>query len=100
MTDCSVINKEMLENPIKIKIKDDSLDFLSARQLAQQAAKEVAAEPMLLAWYDSMSGRFSPNVTCCSDKKPGWLVYAETRGGNVTIDINEEQYIFVFTDMS
>lgn len=52
---------------------------------------------MLLAWYDRKRGRFSPNVVCCSERKPGWVVYAESRGGNITIDINDESYVFIYT---
>ena len=51
---------------------------------------------MLLAWYDQGAGRFSPQVTCCSDDKPAWLVYAESRGGDLVIDINGESYVFVY----
>jgi hypothetical protein len=53
---------------------------------------------MLLGWCDATSGRFSPNVTCCSEDKPAWIVYAETRGGNLTIDINDEKYVFIYCD--
>ena len=44
---------------------------------------------MLLAWYDRGAGTFSPRVTCCGDDKPAWLIYAESRGGDLIIDINE-----------
>ena len=51
---------------------------------------------MLLAWYDRGAGTFSPQVTCCGDDKPAWLIYAESRGGDLVIDINEEAYVFVY----
>ena len=51
---------------------------------------------MLLAWYDRGAGAFSPQVTCCGDAKPAWLIYAESRGGDLVIDINEEAYVFVY----
>ena len=51
---------------------------------------------MLLAWYDRGAGQFSPQVTCCGDAKPTWLIYAESRGGDLVIDINEEAYVFVY----
>jgi len=87
----------LLKNPINVK-RGDVLGFYSAKLRADQIAKESAENPILLAWYDSRSDRFSPDVTCCSEEKPGWLVYAETRGGNITIDINDKQYIFVYGD--
>jgi hypothetical protein len=54
---------------------------------------------MLLAWYEAKSGRFSPAVECCSETKPGWLVYAESRGGNIAIDINDQEYVFVYREV-
>ena len=51
---------------------------------------------MLLAWYDRDAGAFSPQAPCCTDDKPGWLVYAESRGGDLVIDLNREAYVFVY----
>jgi hypothetical protein len=51
---------------------------------------------MLLAWYNGGTGAFSPQVPCCGDDRPGWLIYAESRGGNLVIDINDEAYVFVY----
>ena len=76
------------------------LDFGQAREVADQKARELGAEPMLLAWYEAKSGKFSPPVECCSEKKPGWIVYAESRGGTITIDINDEEYVFIYLDAS
>jgi hypothetical protein len=53
---------------------------------------------MLLAWFDKKNGRFSPPVECCGDEKPAWIIYAESRGGNITIDINQEAYVFIYLD--
>ena len=53
---------------------------------------------MLLSWYDAGTGRFSPDVECCSEEKPGWVVYAESRGAGITVDINDEQFVFIYRD--
>lgn len=97
MTTCSMVSKDMLVNPVSIHI-DKNLHFESARLIADQRAKELAGDPMLLGWYEAKSGKFSPNVECCSEHKPGWIVYAESRGANITIDINNEAYIFIYRD--
>jgi hypothetical protein len=55
---------------------------------------------MLLAWYEKKTGRYSPPVECCGKEKPSWVVYAESRGGNITIDINKEEYVFIYADAS
>lgn len=95
MADCIPLTKEMLKDPIRLEAAGE-LDFARAKALADQRAKELALEPMLLAWYSRSTGEFSPQVTCCRDDKPAWLTYAESRGGNLVIDINEETYVFVY----
>jgi hypothetical protein len=51
---------------------------------------------MLLSWYQGKSGESYPNLECGSDDRPAWVVYAESRGGNLTIDINAGQYVFIY----
>jgi hypothetical protein len=96
MTGCIPLSREMLRDPIDIGVADVPLDFARARAIAEARSRELGADPMLLAWYDRGAGKFSPQVTCCSDDKPGWLVYAESRGGDLVIDINGEAYVFVY----
>jgi hypothetical protein len=96
---CEVLTRDVLTNPVLIH-EVRPLDFGQAREIADQKARELVADPMLLAWYEAKSGKFSPPVECCSETKPGWLVYAESRGGTITIDINNEEYIFIYLDAS
>lgn len=96
MDGCIPLSREMLRDPIDVGVADARLDFARARAIAEARARQEAADPMLLAWYDRGAGNFSPQVTCCSDDKPAWLVYAESRGGDLVIDINNEAYVFVY----
>jgi hypothetical protein len=86
----------MLKDPVHLRVADETLDFSRARALADRRAREQGGEPMLLAWYNRHTGEFSPQVTCCRDDKPAWLTYAESRGGDLVIDINDEAYVFVY----
>jgi hypothetical protein len=86
----------MLRNPIEVRVEDDGLDFVNAKAAADREAGKRSGDPMLLAWYDGRTGKFSPQVTCCGEDKPAWLIYAESRGGKMVIDINDEDYIFVY----
>jgi hypothetical protein len=96
MADCMLLTREMLKDPIDLGVPDGPLDLVRARALAEARARQEAPEPMLLAWYDRDTGAFSPQVTCCGDAKPAWLIYAESRGGDLVIDINQEAYVFVY----
>jgi hypothetical protein len=86
--------KNFLTNPIHIK--SESPDFKTAKQIATQKAKELCSDPMLLAWYDGKTGDYIPKTECGVGDKPAWIVYAESRGGDITIDINDEEYVFIY----
>ena len=96
MAGCTPLSREMLRNPIDVEVSGPLPDFSQARAIAEARARREAADPMLLAWYDRETGGFSPQVTCCGDDKPAWLIYAEPRGGDLVIDINREAYVFVY----
>lgn len=99
MATCCTLTKHMLPHAVSIRVDEPLTDLTAARRIADQKAAELASEPMLLAWYEAKSGRFSPAVECCSETKPGWLVYAESRGGNIAIDINDQEYVFVYREV-
>lgn len=96
MAECIVLRREMLKNPILVRADEGGLDWAGARKLADQEAQKKSADPMLLAWYNGRSGEFSPKVECCGEDKPAWLIYAESRGADIVIDINDEEYVFVY----
>jgi hypothetical protein len=96
MNDCIPLSREMLKDPIDVCLPDTPLDFSQARAIADQRAREAGGEIMLLAWYNGATGEFSPKVPCCGDDRPGWLIYAESRRGDLIIDINHEAYVFVY----
>ncbi len=99
-TRCAPVERSQLKDPIDVTAPSD-VDFSTAKEIADKKAKEVASSPMLLSWFDRRSGKFSPQVDFCEfNNRPVWLVFAESRGGDITIDINQEQYIFVYTDLS
>jgi len=81
---------------IEVKIDNPNLDFAEAKDMAKQKAKEICADPMLLSWYQGKTGESYPNLECGPGDKPAWIVYAESRGGDLIIDINEGQYVFIY----
>jgi hypothetical protein len=99
METCKTLEKGMLPNPVELKTDDVRLDFSSAKLMSDVKAHELMNRPMLMGWYNRSSGHFSPNVTCCSEDKPGWVVYAESRGGNLAVTVNDEQYVFIYADL-
>lgn len=99
MKSCEILTKSALTDPVLV-YREGPLDFAQAREIADEKARELGTDLMLLAWYEAKSGKFSPPVECCSETKPGWIVYAESRGGKITIDLNDEEYVFIYLDAS
>ena len=93
---CIPLRREMLVDPVDVAVEDPSLGFEEAKEIADRKAREISEDAMLIAWFDRQSGRLSPPVECGGKAKPAWLVYAETRGANIVIDVNRETYVFVY----
>lgn len=81
---------------IELKIDNPDLEFTEAKDIAKQTAKGVCDDPMLLSWYQGKTGESYPNLECGPGDKPAWIVYAESRDGDLTIDINDGQYVFIY----
>jgi hypothetical protein len=59
---CKILTREMLHLPIDVVVEDPAFDFFIAKKVADARVRQLADEPMLLAWYDRRSGEFSPKV--------------------------------------
>ena len=81
---------------VKITIDNPALDFAAAKDIAKQRAKEICDDPMLLSWYRGKTGESYPNLECGPGDKPAWIVYAESRGGDIIININQGLYVFIY----
>ena len=81
---------------LKIRTDDQNLDFANAKEIAKQKAKEVCDDPMLLSWYRGDTGESYPNTECGRGDQPAWVLYAESRGSDIAVDINTGQYIFLY----
>lgn len=84
---------------INITIDDPNLDFELARQQAKTKALAINRNAMQLAWYDQQAGKGFPDYDCGAGDRPPWQVFADSRGANLTIDINGGAYIFLYLMM-
>jgi hypothetical protein len=87
--------KYQLINPVKIKTNRSDLDFTAAQSMADEKVKSLCPDPVLVSWYDATTGESYPSA-CGRTRKPGWLDYAESRNCDITVDINDEQFIFIY----
>ncbi len=88
--------KKYLENPISLTIRNPEAGFEEIRKEALKKAQDISPDPILLAWYDGKTGKSVPANICTREDKPAWIVFAESRGADIVIDVNDETYIFMF----
>lgn len=81
---------------LRLTVEEPDLGFTRAKEIAKAAALERASDAMLLSWNDKVRGEFHPTVDCGGRPDPPWIVYAESRGANLTVDINDGDYTFLF----
>ena len=80
-----------------IQVEDPDLSFEKAQGAVLERAETYDSNPMLLAWFERKTGRHSPVVECNEEGgDPGWVTYGKSRGGNLSVNINHGEYIFVF----
>ena len=97
MSSCELPTSEMFNDAIHLYMGGGELTFEQAQRAAYSHAKSYSDDPLLLSWFDRKHGAYSPSIVeCCDRGQPSWLSYARSRGGKLTIDINDEDYIFVF----
>ena len=85
---------------IDLQIEDPDLDFEKAKDMAKQKARELRGETMLLSWNNKLTGEYYPSYECGDTDRPAWIVYAESRGANLTLRIYEGVYTFMFLKLS
>jgi hypothetical protein len=96
------LNPDIKDYPgdhIEIKIDNPELEFSEAKEFAKQRATACCDDPMLLSWYQSQTGASYPNMEGGPGDKPAWMTDAESRGGDLVIDINQGRYIFIFLSL-
>ena len=85
---------------VDLQIEDPDLDFEMAKDMAKQKSRELRGETMLLSWHNALTGEFYPTFDCGGSDQPAWIVYAESRGANLTLRINGGTYTFMFLKLS
>lgn len=83
--------------PIPLTMPDDP-SWGEARDKAYAYACKDDEDPMLMAWFDRDTGKFSPS--CCQCDLQGgaaWETYGRNHGGRLRISINGDRFVFIYT---
>jgi hypothetical protein len=82
-------------NHVKLSVNNKYLDIASATDIAKRKAMELSDDPMMLSWYCGKTGEYYPKTECGRSDKPAWIIFAESRGADIAININDGEYIFL-----
>ncbi len=81
---------------LSLKVDDPDLDLAAASALARQKARALDRNAMMLSYHSAKTGEFWPAYECGGGGRPPWVVFAESRGYNLKIDINNGEYEFFY----
>ncbi len=81
---------------VNIQIAGSDLSFEEVSDQARSRARDIDKNAMMLAWFNRRSGEGFPDYDCGAGDKPPWRVFAESRGANLTIDVNDGEFIFLY----
>ena len=81
---------------VVINVADDDLDLEAASAMAKAKAREMDSNAMMLSYHSGKTGEFWPTYDCGGGELPPWIVFAESRGYNLKIDINDGEYEFFY----
>lgn len=81
---------------LSLSIDDPDLDLAAASALAKQKARALDRNAMMLSYHSTKTGEFWPTYDCGGQGRPPWIVFAESRGYNLKIDINKGEYEFFY----
>jgi len=74
-------------------------DFVQAKNIARAKAKALSDDPMRSSWYTGRNGEYFPKVACGIRDKPVCIVFAESRGADIAVNINDGEYIFLYLSL-
>lgn len=81
---------------VNISVEDAELDLAGASAMAKAKARDMDSNAMMLSYHSGKTGEFWPSYDCGGGGKPPWIVFAEARGYNLKIDINDGEYEFFY----
>lgn len=84
-----------MKNPIHLRLAED-IDFAGAECEARKAASAKGGSVTLMSYYDRERDIVAPCSSTICMGKDGYRVYAESRGADIRVIVNDGQYDFYY----
>jgi hypothetical protein len=91
--------KDYAFDTVNMVVDNPTLSLADASALAKEKARSMDRNAMMLSYHSGKTGEFWPKYDCGGGGRPPWLVFAESRGCNLKIDINDGEYEFFYLRM-
>jgi hypothetical protein len=96
MTEIQATENEYFLDTVAMTIENTELDLATASAMAKVRAREIDSNAMMLSFHSAKTGEFWPTYDCGGGGRPPWIVFAEARGYNLKIDINNGEFEFFY----
>jgi len=96
MAELQATSTEYTLETVALKVEDPNLDLTTASQLAKTKARDLDSNAMMLSYHSGKTGELWPAYDCGGNGRPPWIVFAESRGYNLKIDINDGDFEFFY----
>ena len=96
MVELHEISSDRALDTVTLTVDDPDLDLATASALAKDKARSMDHNAMMLSYHSGKTGEFWPKYECGGGGRPPWIVFAEARGYNLKIDINDGDYEFFY----
>ncbi len=96
MAELQATSTEYTLETVTLQVDDPDMDLAAASQVAKRKARDMDSNAMMLAYHSKKTGEFWPAYDCGGNDRPPWIVFAEARGYNLKIDINNGEYEFFY----
>jgi hypothetical protein len=71
-------------------------DYDEVQKATRDAALEVGGNVTLVSYYDRARNKMVPEAVSSKEGNDGYRIYAENRGADIRVTVNDDEYDFFF----
>lgn len=95
MNSCGILDRNKIPNPVMTSFDSGKMDQADIAKIAIAYARNFNNDPLLISWFCKKEETCGPQNICHEDISY-WLDYAIGRGADLSVVVNDWDYVFVF----